>query len=84
MPALDFFDVAMNSVLRPIVAALICYFVGWVLSPKRILAECQRHGGAVGFKYFYIVMVKFIAPLLVLSILVSEVCRVFGIGGWSI
>jgi hypothetical protein len=29
-------------------------------------------------------MVKFIAPLLVLSILVSEVCRAFGIGGWSI
>ena len=84
MPALDFFDFAMNSVLMPIVAALTCYFVGWVLSPKRILAECQRHGGAVGFKYFYIVMVKFIAPLLVLSILVSEVCRAFGIGGWSI
>ena len=84
MPALDFFDFSMNSVLMPIVAALICYFVGWVLSPKRILAECQRHGGAVGFKYFYIVMVKFIAPLLVLSILVSEVCRAFGIGGWSI
>ena len=84
MPALDFFDFAMNSVLMPVVAALTCYFVGWVLSPKRILAECQRHGGAVGFKYFYIVMVKFIAPLLVLSILVSEVCRAFGIGGWSI
>ena len=84
MPALDFFDFSMNSVLMPIVAALTCYFVGWVLSPKRILAECQRHGGAVGFKYFYIVMVKFIAPLLVLSILVSEVCRAFGIGGWSI
>ena len=84
MPALDFFDFAMNSVLMPVVAARTCYFVGWVLSPKRILAECQRHGGAVGFKYFYIVMVKFIAPLLVLSILVSEVCRAFGIGGWSI
>ena len=84
IPALDFFDFSMNSVLMPIVAALTCYFVGWVLSPKRILAECQRHGGAVGFKYFYIVMVKFIAPLLVLSILVSEVCRAFGIGGWSI
>lgn len=84
MPALDFFDFAMNSVLMPIVAALTCYFVGWVLSPKRILAECRRHGGTVGFKFFYIVMVKFIAPLLVLSILVSEVCRAFGIGGWSI
>ena len=84
MPALDFFDFAMNSILMPIVAALTCYFTGWVLSPKRILAECHRHGGSAGFKYFYIVMVKFFAPLLVLSILISEVCRFFGIGGWSI
>ena len=84
MPALDFFDFAMNSILMPIVAALTCYFVGWVLSPKRILAECHRYDGAVGFKYFYIVMVKFFAPLLVISILISEVCRFFGIGGWSI
>lgn len=84
LPALDFFDFSMNSILMPIVAALTCYFVGWVLSPKRILAECHRHGGATGFKYFYIVMVKFIAPLLVIAILISEVCRAFNIGGWSI
>lgn len=84
MPALDFFDFSMNSILMPIVAALTCCFVGWVLSPKRILAECHRHGGATGFKYFYIVMVKFIAPLLVIAILISEVCRAFKIGGWSI
>ena len=29
-------------------------------------------------------MVKFIAPLLVLAILVSEVCRALNIGGWKI
>ena len=74
LPALDFFDNSMN-VLTPIVAALICVFAGWVLRPKRILAECRRDGSAVGFKTFYAVMVKFIAPLLVLAILVSEVCR---------
>ena len=83
LPALDFFDSSMN-VLTPIVAALICAFVGWVLRPKRILAECQRDGSAVGFRFFYAVMVKFVAPLLVLAILVSEVCRTFGIGGWRI
>ena len=83
MPALEFFDSAMN-VLTPVAAALICVFVGWVLRPKRILAECQRDGSHVGFKVFYVVMVKFVAPLLVLAILVSEVCRTFGIGGWAI
>ncbi len=83
LPALEFFDTSMN-VLTPIVAALICIYVGWILKPKRILAECQRDGGVVGFKVFYVVMVKFVAPVLVLAILVSEVCRIFGIGGWAI
>ena len=83
LPALEFFDSSMN-VLTPIVAALICVFVGWVLRPKRILAECRRDGSTVGFKAFYVLMVKFVAPLLVLAILISEVCRIFGLGGWSI
>ena len=83
LPALDFFDSSMN-VLTPIVAALICAFVGWVLHPKRILAECQRDGSAVGFRFFYAVMVRFVAPLLVLAILISEICRIFNIGGWRI
>ena len=83
LPALDFFDSSMN-VLTPIVAALICVFAGWVLRPKRVLAECRRDGSAVGFKTFYAVMVKFIAPLLVLAILVSEICRTLNIGGWKI
>ena len=83
LPALDFFDSSMN-VLTPIVAALICFFAGWVLRPKRILAECRRDGSAIGFKVFYVVMVKFVAPILVLAILASEVCRILGIGGWKI
>ena len=83
LPWLEFFDTSMN-VLTPVAAALICVFVGWVLRPKRILAECQRDGSSVGFRLFYVVMVKFLAPVLVLAILVSEVCRIFGIGGWAI
>ncbi len=84
MHALDFFDFSMNSVLMPIVAALTCVFVGWVLTPKRILAECSRHGGGTAFRCFYVVMVKYFAPVLVLAILVSEICRFFGVGGWTI
>jgi NSS family neurotransmitter:Na+ symporter len=84
MPALDFFDFSMNSVLMPIVAALTCIFIGWGLTPKRILAECGRNGCSTGFKGFYIVMVKYFAPILVIAILVSEICRIFKIGGWSI
>lgn len=81
LPALEFFDASMN-ILTPVVAALTCLFVGWVLRPKRILAECRRGGDEIGFRTFYAVMVKFVAPLLVLAILVSELCRLFGV--WTI
>ena len=81
MPALDFFDSLMNF-LTPIVAALTCIFVGWVLKPKRILAECRRNGEDVGFRAFYAFMVKYLAPVLVAAILVSELFRAFG--KWSI
>ena len=83
LPALDFFDMSMN-ILTPVVAALICVFAGWALGPKRILAECQRDGSRVGFRLFYAVMVRFVAPVLVAAILVSEVFRMFGFFGWSI
>ena len=83
LPPLDFFDTSMN-ILTPIVAALICVFAGWILSPKRILAECQRSGERVGFRLFYVVMVRFVAPLLIIAIVVSEVCRCLKLGGWSI
>ena len=86
LPTLEFFDSAMN-ILTPVVAALTCVFAGWALGPKRILAECRRDGSrgpSRVFNVFYIVMVRFVAPILVAAILVSEICRVFKIGGWSI
>jgi NSS family neurotransmitter:Na+ symporter len=86
LPMLEFFDSSMN-VLTPVVAALTCVFAGWVLGPKRILAECRREssrgiGGAFAASYAF--MVRFVAPVLVAAILASEICRTFGFGGWSI
>lgn len=81
---LDFFDFVTNSVLMPIVAICTCVFIGWTLSPKTIVDECESQGNIFKSKVLYSLMVKWIAPLLVIAILVSEVCRFFKIGGWSI
>ena len=81
---LDFFDFITNSVLMPIVAAATCIFIGWVLKPRGIEAEVEAGGNAFKAKALYRFMVKYFAPLFVIAILVSEVCRYFKIGGWSI
>jgi len=81
---LDFFDFITNSVLMPIVAAATCVFVGWVLTPKAIIEEVEQEGHGFKAQALYVVMVKYLAPAFVIAILVSEICRYFGIGGWKI
>ena len=81
---LDFFDFITNSVLMPIIAAATCIFIGWVLKPEVIEAEVEADGNSFKSKVLYSFMVKYFAPLFVIAILVSEVCRYFKIGGWSI
>ena len=84
MPFLDFFDFITNSVLMPVTAAATCIFVGWILTPKSIIDEVEAEGNVFKAKGLYVVMVKWFAPALVIAILVSEICRALGIGGWKI
>ena len=81
---LDFFDFITNSVLMPIIPAATCVFIGWVLKPKAVEDEVEAEGNCFRAKVLYRFMVKYFAPLFVTAILVSEVCRYFKIGGWSI
>ena len=81
---LDFFDFITNSVLMPSIAAATCVFIGWVLKPKQIEVEVEAEGNPFRAKVLYRFMVKYFAPLFVIAILVSEICRYFKIGGWSI
>ena len=81
---LDFFDFITNSVLMPIVAVATCIFIGWVLKPGTIEDEVMAEGYPFKARVLYRFMVKYFAPLFVTAILVSEVCRYFKIGGWSI
>ena len=84
MQFLDFFDFITNSALMPVVAAATCIFIGYVLTPESIIEEVESSGHPMRSKKLYVVMVKYFAPLLVVAILVSEICRALGIGGWKI
>ena len=83
MPALDFFDSSMN-ILTPVAALLICIFVGWAAGARTIVREVSASGTRFGAGRLYRFMVRWFAPLLLAAILASEICRSFGIGGWTI
>ena len=84
MQFLDFFDFITNSALMPVVAIATCVFVGWVLTPKAVVDEVEEGGRAFRAKRLYVAMVKYVAPAFMAAVLVSEICRTFKIGGWSI
>ena len=69
---LDFFDFLSNSVMMPIVALLTCVFVGWIVKPKTVIDEVRT---SAKFKLAgaWTVMIKYIAPILVIAILVTNV-----------
>jgi NSS family neurotransmitter:Na+ symporter len=69
---LDFFDFISNSVLMPIVAILTCVFVGWLIKPAVLVNEIKESSPFVAEK-LWIIMIKYIAPILVATILIWNV-----------
>lgn len=69
---LDIMDYISNSVLMPIVAAATCILVGWVVKPKTILDEITLGGIKFGREKLYVVMVKFVTPVLLLVLLAQS------------
>ncbi len=74
---LDILDYASNNLLMPIVAILTCILVGWVIKPKAIIDELTLNGEKFGRKTLYVIMIKYVAPVLLILILLGS----FGIFG---
>ena len=68
---LDILDYISNYVLMPVVAISTCVFVGWVVKPRTIIAEATLNGEEFHRKTLYIVMVKYIAPLMLMLLLLQ-------------
>lgn len=84
MPILDFIDSIVNSAIMPITAIGICVFVGYKIGPAKIMFEIKNGHGKAGFTRIYAFAMRYVVPVLIAAILVSELCRTFGFGGWSI
>lgn len=69
---LDLMDYVSNSLLMPVVAIATCILIGWVTAPKLIIDEMNLGGFRFGRQKLYVVMVRFIAPVLLLVLLMQS------------
>jgi NSS family neurotransmitter:Na+ symporter len=74
---LDILDYVSNNILMPVVALATCILVGWILKPMVVLEEATKNGEKIFRGKLYKVMVKFIAPALLLFLLLLA----FGVFG---
>lgn len=70
---LDIMDYLSNNLFMPLVAIGTCILVGWILKPKTIVDEVEKSGAKFGRRRLYIVMVKYIAPVLLVILLLKSV-----------
>ena len=61
---LDIMDYISNNLLMPLVAIGTCLLIGWVLKPSAVIEEVEKSGCKFGRKKLYIVMIRYIAPVL--------------------
>ena len=69
---LDLLDYVSNNVLMPISAIGTCLLIGWIVKPKTVTDEVEKNGEKMGRKILYKVMIKFIAPILLIIILLKS------------
>ena len=84
MAFLDFFDFISNSVLMPIVALLTCVLVGHIVGTDVVSSEVKMNGHVFKREKLFKVMIRWVAPILLLVVLISSVADKFAIGGFVI
>lgn len=75
---LDFFDFISNSVMMPVVALLTCIFIGWIVGTKSLEEEIML-SAEFKLRKVWVFMIKFIAPIVLVIILVAYVAQTMGL-----
>ena len=70
---LDIMDYISNNLLMPIVAIATCILVGWIIKPKTVIEEAEKNGEKFGRRTLFIVMIKYIAPVMLFVLLLKSV-----------
>lgn len=69
---LDIMDYISNSFMMPFISLLSCILIGWIVGPKWVVEEMESTGDKFGRKKIYMVMVRYIAPVLMLILFLQS------------
>lgn len=69
---LDVMDYISNNCLMPVVAIGTCILVGWIVKPGFVIDEVGKNGEKFGRRKLYIVMIRYIAPVLLVILLLKS------------
>jgi NSS family neurotransmitter:Na+ symporter len=61
---LDIMDYISNSFMMPFISMISTILIGWIVGPKWIIDDLQSTGDKFRRKYVYIVMIKYVAPIM--------------------
>ena len=70
---LDVLDYISNSFLMPIISLCTCILIGWIAKPKWAIDEMEKGGYAFKKKGLYTVVIKYIAPILLVAMFLQSI-----------
>jgi len=68
---LDVMDYVSNNIMMPVVAISTCILIGWLVKPRTVIDEVTLGGVKFGREKLYVVMVKFVTPVLLTLLLIQ-------------
>lgn len=69
---LDIMDYISNSVMMPLIALLSTILIGWVMTPDYVIGEMERNGETFRRKKLYRVMIRYVAPVMMLVLFLQS------------
>lgn len=69
---LDIMDYISNSVMMPFIALLSTILIGWIATPDYVTDEIERDGYKFNRKKLYRVMIRYVAPVMMLVLFLQS------------
>ncbi len=69
---LDIMDYISNSVMMPFIALLSTLLIGWIMTPDYVIDEMERNGEQFRRKKLYRVMIRYVAPVMMLVLFLQS------------